>query len=99
MILLSIRLQILFQKSVSYAFLSNTFNIQINHTHRTGLAEVNAVDAAKGIDDWLTAVGAYGIAETLGNDFHGHTRFNANAIGLEAPLGGDSEFGHFEYGL
>ena len=65
-------------------------NVQIHHVQCPNFADVDAVDAHKGISDGLTAVGGYGVGDVVGNNFHAHAAFDADAIAVLAAFDGYS---------
>ena len=71
--------------------LPNPFTIQINSIQTSSLLDVNAIDAHEGIDDGLTAIGNYGVAETVADDLDRHARLDADAIARRPLLGGNAE--------
>ena len=75
-------------------FLSNPIHPQIHRIQAASLFDVDAIDAIEGIDDHLTAIGAYGIAQTIGDDLNRHAGFDADAVHALAILGGYLIEGH-----
>ena len=74
--------------------LSHSIHPKVDSIQAPGLLDVDAVDAVEGIDDGLTAIGADGIAQTLGDDLNRHARFDADAVHALAILGGYLIDGH-----
>lgn len=52
------------------ALSSNPFHIQIRHTQRTGLSDVNSINPHEGIHYGLAAVGRYGVAHAVACHIH-----------------------------
>ena len=59
------------------------FHIQKRRTQYPRLLNINAIDALKGIDDKLAAVGEDGVDGVGGNNLDGHAGLDADAV----PLG------------
>jgi len=70
------------------------FHFEFGHIQATGFLDVDAVDAHECGGGGLAAVGGYGIAHGLGDDFHAHARFDADAVAVFHMFGCDSESCH-----
>ena len=74
--------------------LSYTFNIEVGLAHDTSPADINAIDSHEGIGYWLASISKQRVGEAVGDDFHGHAGFNADAIHLGHSLGGNTKSRH-----
>jgi len=84
----------IYKKLFLIIHLSNSIHSQIHSVQATGFFDVDTIDAIEGINDGLTAIGADGIAQTLGDDLNRHARLDANTIHALAILGGYLIDGH-----
>lgn len=51
-------------------YLSNPIHPKVNSIQTPGQLDVDTIDAIEGIDDGLAAIGADGIAQTLGDNLN-----------------------------
>ena len=54
--------------------------IEIYHVERTGLFDIDTVDAHECVDDGLAAVCGYWIGEGVGHDIHGHAFVETDSV-------------------
>lgn len=71
--------------------LSDFLYVEVDRGEGAGALNVDAVDAHEGVDHELAAVGYHGITEGVGHYIHGHSRLDADAIGILCSLGCDAE--------
>ena len=70
--------------------LSYSLNVQIYHVEGSCTADVDAVDAHKGVGYGLTAVGGYGVGDVVGHHFNAHAAFDADAVAVFVAFDGYS---------
>lgn len=74
--------------------LSNLHHFQIRRVQYTGLLDIDSIDTHKRIHHWLSAIGYYRVAETLGYNLHRHSRLDKNAVYIPAMLGSNLKYWH-----